>query len=470
MGIVPNDRLGRWPAAELIIELLVNIVFFSHYYTPEGNAPASRTADHCARWVKDGDGARVTVITCAPNVPDGRVYPGYRNRWWPQRETIDGVDVVRVWTFIQNNPGRAGLILNYLTYLISALFAFVFFVRRPNVVVATTPQFFCGVTGVLASWLKWCPLVLEVRDIWPESIVTVGAIRRGVIIRTLEWMERWMYRSANHIVTVGPGYRDNILSKVDVANRISMVTNGVDPKQFSPETDSVSFKERYDLMEKFVCSYVGTVGMAHGLDVIINAARRFKAVGREDVVFLVVGGGAKLEQMRRTVAELGLGDLIRLTGRLDKSEIPQVLAASDACLVHLSKVDLFEHVIPSKIFETMAMERPIIMGVRGRALDIVLAAESGVAMEPENDAQLFEILDWMVGAPDAVGQMGRNGRKFVIEHFNRDQLAREMLSIIRGTSRGEVFCLEDRDWGGKSDDDSGDTSLAPVASSGGTRR
>ncbi|PAY19344.1 glycosyltransferase WbuB [Rhodopirellula sp. SM50] len=450
--------------------IAVNIVFFSHYYTPEGNAPASRTADHCARWVKDGGDTQVTVITCAPNVPDGRVYSGYRNRWWPQRETIDGVEVVRVWTFIQNNPSRAGLILNYLTYLFSALFAFVFFVRRPNVVVATTPQFFCGVTGVLASWLKWCPLVLEVRDIWPESIVTVGAIRRGVIIRALEWMERWMYRSANHIVTVGPGYRDNILSKVDVANRISMVTNGVDPKQFSPETDSVSFKERYDLSGRFVCSYVGTVGMAHGLDVIINAARRFKAVGREDVVFLVVGGGAKLDQMRQTVAELGLGDLIRLTGRLDKSEIPQVLSASDACLVHLSKVDLFEHVIPSKIFETMAMERPIIMGVRGRALDIVLAAESGIAMEPENDAQLFEILDWMVGAPDAVRQMGRNGRKFVIEHFNRDQLAREMLSIVRRTSQGEVFCLEDRDWGERSGDHSDNANLTPVASSGGTRR
>ncbi|QDV44196.1 2-deoxystreptamine glucosyltransferase [Stieleria neptunia] len=448
----------------------MKIVFFSHYFTPEGNAPASRTADHCSRWLREPNVDQVTVITCAPNVPDGKVYSGYKNRLWPQRETIDGVEVVRVWTLIQNSPGRIGLILNYLSYLVSALVAFVFFVRRPHVIVATTPQFFCGVTGVLASWLKWCPLVLEVRDIWPESIVTVGAIRRGVIIRALEWMERWMYRSADHIVTVGPGYRDNILSKVDVANRISMVTNGVDPKQFQPETDCASFSKRFELDGKFVCSYVGTVGMAHGLDVIVNAAQRFEAVGREDVVFLVVGGGAKLEEMRRTVAELGLGDLIRLTGRLDKSEIPQVLSASDACLVHLSKVDLFEHVIPSKIFETMAMERPIIMGVRGRALDIVLAAESGVAMEPENDAQLFEILDWMIGAPGAVRELGRNGRRFVIEHFNRDQLARDMLSIIRRTSQGDVFCLEDRDWGERSGDGSDDSKLTPVASSGGTRR
>ncbi|WP_182865760.1 glycosyltransferase family 4 protein [Rhodopirellula sp. JC639] len=446
----------------------MKIVFFSHYYTPEGNAPASRTADHCARWLREPNVDQVTVITCAPNVPDGKVYDGYRNRLWPQRETIDGVDVVRVWTLIQNRRGRAALILNYLSYLISALLAFAFFVRRPNVIVATTPQFFCGLTGVFASWLKWCPLVLEVRDIWPESIVTVGAIRRGVIIRMLEWIERWMYRRANHIVAVGPGYRDNILSKVDVGDRISIVTNGVDPKQFEPDTECSSFAERHGLAGKFVCSYVGTVGMAHGLDVIINAAQRFHQAGRNDVLFLVVGGGAKLEQLRRTVTELGLGDLIRLTGRLDKTEIPQVLSASDACLVHLSKVDLFEHVIPSKIFETMAMERAIIMGVRGRALEIVLAAESGVAMEPENDAQLFEILNRMMGAPETVRQMGRNGRKFVIEHFNRDQLAREMLSIVQRTSQGEVFCLEDRNWGEKSDDRPYDCSLTPVGSSGGS--
>lgn len=152
----------------------MRIVFFSHYYSPEGNAPASRTADHCSRWVRSDSDNVVTVITCAPNVPDGRVYPGYRNRLWPTRDTIDGVHVIRVWTYIRPNPGRVGLILNYLSYLFSSLLAFMLMVRRPNVVVATTPQFFCGIAGVLAGMLKWCPVVLEVRDIWPESIVTVG--------------------------------------------------------------------------------------------------------------------------------------------------------------------------------------------------------------------------------------------------------------------------------------------------------
>lgn len=424
----------------------MKIVFFSHYYPPEGNAPASRTADHCARLVRSSDDVQVTVITCAPNVPDGRVYPGFRNRFWPQRERIDGVDVVRVWTYLRPNPGRVSLILNYITYLLSALAAFVFFVRRPNVVVATTPQFFCGIAGVLASWLKWCPLVLEVRDIWPESIVTVGAIRRGVIIRVLERLERWMYKSADHIVAVGPGYRDNILSKVDVGDRISIVTNGVDPSQFNPDESDDNFSRRYELDDRFVCSYVGTVGMAHGLDVVIRAAERFKRAGRKDVLFLIVGGGAKLDDLREAVAKNELAHWIKLTGRLDKSEMPAVLSASDACLVHLSRVELFEHVIPSKIFETMAMQRPIIMGVRGRARDIVLSADCGVAMEPENDEQLYDILNSMADNPDSAAKMGRNGRQFVIQHFNRDELAKDMLDVVTRTAAGEVFCLDDRMW------------------------
>ncbi|MEL6106334.1 MAG: glycosyltransferase family 4 protein [Planctomycetota bacterium] len=422
----------------------MNVVFFSHYFPPEGNAPASRTYDHCSRWVKKG--TRVQVITCAPNVPDGEVYEGYRNRFWPQKETIDGIEVIRVWTYLKKSPGKLDLILNYVSYLVTALFAFLFFVRRPKVIVATTPQFFCGIAAVLASWLKWCPLVLEVRDIWPESIVTVGAIRRGIVIRVLESMERWMYRSAAHIVAVGPGYRENILGKVDVADRISMVTNGVDTAQYIPRDGCDDIAKRYDLGMRFVCSYVGTIGMAHGLDVVVRVAERLREMGREDIVFLLVGGGTKLESMKATVAEKNLNELIKFTGRLDKSEVPNALAASDVCLVHLSKVDLFKHVIPSKIFETMAMERPIIMGVRGRAREIVLAAGSGVAMEPEDDSQLYELLDQLSDDRDATRAMGTRGRTFVSQYFDRDQLADDMLQIIRRTAAGEVFVLTDREW------------------------
>ena len=148
------------------------------------------------------------MITCAPNVPDGVVYQGYRNRIWPQRETIDGVQVIRTWTYLAPNSGNGKRILNYVSYMISSVLCFLFFCRRPNLIIATSPQFFNGWAGTIASWLKWCPFILEIRDIWPESIVTVGALKKtSLLVRFLEVMENWMYRSANHIVTVGNGYR-----------------------------------------------------------------------------------------------------------------------------------------------------------------------------------------------------------------------------------------------------------------------
>ena len=163
----------------------MKIVFFSHYFSPEGNAPASRTYEHCKRWADAGH--QVTVITCAPNVPDGVVYQGYQNRIWPQRETIDGVQVIRTWTYLAPNSGNGKRILNYVSYMISSVLCFLFFCRRPNLIIATSPQFFNGWAGTIASWLKWCPFILEIRDIWPESIVTVGALKKNnLLVRILE--------------------------------------------------------------------------------------------------------------------------------------------------------------------------------------------------------------------------------------------------------------------------------------------
>ena len=406
----------------------MNIVFFSHYFPPEGNAPASRTYEHCKRWVEAGH--NVTVITCAPNVPDGVVYDGYRNRVWPQRENIDGISVIRTWTYVAANAGALKRIINYVSYMMSAVLTFLFFCRRPNVVISTSPQFFCGWAGVIASWLKWCPFVLEVRDIWPESIVTVGAMKEGLLLRVFETIERWMYRSANHIVTVGNGYRENILGKVDCADRISVVTNGVDSDMFSPQESSSEFRSTYGLTDKFVCSYVGTIGMAHGLSVVVRAAKKLKDQHREDIVFCLVGDGASRASIEKQVQECGVEDLVRFTGRLPKSAMPKVLASSNCLLVHLKKTDLFQTVIPSKIFETMAMNRPLIMGVAGASAKIVEASGSGIQIEPENDQQLTEAVVKLCDSPDFYQQLCTQGRSFVTENYSREKLANDMLKTI----------------------------------------
>ena len=413
----------------------MRVVFFSHYFSPEGNAPASRTYEHCKRWVEAGH--QITVVTCAPNVPDGVVYEGYKNRLWPQRETIDGIDVIRIWTYLAANSGNSKRILNYASYMFSAVLCFLFFCRRPNLIIATSPQFFCGWAGTIASWLKWCPFILEIRDIWPESIVTVGALKKSsLFVRILERLEKWMYRSANHIVTVGKGYQENVLSKVDVGDHISVVTNGVDLDVFSPQEPSSEFRQQHRLNDHFVCSYVGTIGMAHGLNVVVRAAEILKSMQRNDVKFCLVGDGAQREKIEQDAIESNVKDMIRFTGRLPKSDMPMVLASSDCLLIHLKKTDLFATVIPSKIFEAMAMERPLVMGVQGESADIVKDGGAGIAMESDNAQQLVDAVLALKDDNELRNRLCTNGRQFVGQQYTRDSLAKKMLDVMQRVANG----------------------------------
>lgn len=410
----------------------MRILFYCHYFPPEVNAPATRTYQHCKRWVAAGHD--VTVVTCAPNCPDGVVYEGYTNRFRRQIEFVDGIRVVRVWTFVAPNAGTIPRIANYLSYCFSAIGASLR-LKRPDIVVATSPQFFCGWAGVWASRLKRRPFVLEIRDIWPESIAAVGAMKRGVLTRVLEWLELRMYRAADAIVTVGSGYRDNIAAKAPKqTDRITIVTNGIDSDAFLPQSSDDAFRERYGLQGKYVCSYLGTIGMAHGLDVVIRAAEILKRNRREDIVFLLAGDGANRKTLETLANSKGVDDRIVFTGRLPKEQMPTVIASSDCCLVHLNGTELFGTVIPSKIFEIMAMQRPIIMGVRGPAQQIVLDACGGQAMVPDDENELVRIVTEMANASEITRQHAVHARDYVLKHFDRDQLANKMLQVLIETS------------------------------------
>ena len=392
------------------------------------NAPATRTHAHCKRWVEAGH--HVTVITSNPNCPNGVVYDGYRNGVRSTREWVDGVRVIRVWTYVAPNAGMARRMANYLTFGVSSVWT-AMWRRRPDVIVATSPQFFNGWTGVLMKWIRRKPLVLEIRDIWPESIEVVGAMKRGLVIRILEHLERRMYKSADRIVAVGDGYRDNILTKVTPKREIAVITNGVDPDEFQPASRDDAFRAEHGLGDRFVCSYIGTIGMAHGLEVAIEAAVRLKDAGRDEIAFLIVGDGARREHLQELAQQRGVSDRVLFTGRMAKSEMPRVLAASDCCLIHLRGCDLFSTVIPSKIFETMAMGRPMIMGVKGQAADIVSRADAGLPMEPDNAEDLVSAVLRLADDEALRTRLSQQGPAFVRTHYSRDVLAANMLDVLR---------------------------------------
>ena len=405
----------------------MRILFLSHYFPPEVNAPATRTFEHCKRWAAAGH--NVTVVTCNPNCPSGKIFSGYRNHWRRQTEIIDGIRVVRVWTYLAPNAGTLRRILNYVSYMVSATWTCIW-TRNWDVVVATSPQFFCGWAGVLVSKIKRIPLVLEIRDIWPESIEAVSAMSNRSLLRLLELLEKWLYCAADHVVPVGEGYRANIQGKVDISDRSTVITNGVDIREFENVMPDDSLDEQWQLKGRFACCYIGTIGMAHGLEVVNRAAQVLKDRGRSDICFCVVGDGARRAELKREARELGVSELVIYPGRIAKKQVPSVLQRADACLVHLRQTELFTSVIPSKIFETMAMACPIIMGVEGESRNIVNKAKAAISMEPESAEDLVEAVIQLAGDQSLRLRLGTNGREFVARHYDRNQLAQEYLDVL----------------------------------------
>jgi glycosyltransferase involved in cell wall biosynthesis len=417
------------------MERRMTIWFFSHYFPPEGNAPATRVGALTRRWAAQGHA--VTVITGVPNVPDGIPYPGYRNRLFPQVESWNGVRVVRLWTWLAPNRGTVRRTANYLSYWASATL-WALFRHAPDVMIATSPQFFCGWTGVGLTLLRRMRFVLEIRDLWPESIGAVEAIQNRTILRLLEAMERLMYRRACRIVTVGDGYRRRLVERGVPADKITVIPNGVDADLLDARPpDPTRLRQAWQLEGRFVCAYIGTIGLASGLEILLRAGRRLQEMGRKDIVLLAVGDGAVREELEAEARRQGL-DNVRFTGRRPKDEMPDVLALADVCLVHLRKTPLFETVLPSKIFEAAGMGRPILIGVNGDARALVEEAGAGLAFEPEDEEGLVRALLFLADHPEEGRAMGARGRAFMRVRFNRDRLAADYLALLEETVRKEV--------------------------------
>ena len=304
-----------------------------------------------------------------------------------------------------------------------------FWMKRPDVMIATSPQFFCGWAGVLLHWFRRFPFVLEIRDIWPESVTAVGAGLPGVLLKIIDCMGKMMYHAADRIVTVGQGYSDKLIACGVPADKISVIMNGVDKKYFFPRPKDEKLLAEYGVTGKFVCSYIGTIGMACGLKAALDAAELLKRRGRDDIRIVLVGDGALREALQKEAAERSLDNVI-FTGRRPKEEMPAWVSSSDVNLVHLKKCELFTTVMPSKIFESAGCARPILMGVDGFAKKLVMDAEAGVPMEPENACELADALERLAADPELCRKLGDNAYRNIASKYDRDAQANDYLKLL----------------------------------------
>lgn len=406
----------------------MRILFLTDNFPPEVNAPASRTFEHCRAWVSAG--CEVTVITCAPNFPKGKVYPGYRNRLW-SRETIDGIEVVRVWSYMTANEGTFRRSIDYASFMVSAVLAAPF-VRRPDVVVATSPQFFAACAGFLAAKLRRRPFVFELRDLWPESIRAVGAVREGLILRLFERLEAFLYARADAIIPVTHAFRQKLVARGVEPGKIQVVTNGADLGRFSPRPKDEPLAASLGLSGKFVVGYVGTHGMAHALETLLEAADRLR--GRDDVAFLFLGDGASKAALKARAQAMGLAS-VQFLDSVPKEDVPRYWSLLDASVIHLRRTELFTTVIPSKLFECMAMGIPVLHGVAGESAEIVRREGCGVTFQPEDAAELSAAILALADDPQRRGGFAVRGPQ-AATRYDRSALAASMLATLERIVQG----------------------------------
>lgn len=404
----------------------MHILFLTDNFPPEVNAPASRTFEHCREWVNAGH--QVTVITGAPNFPKGKVFDGYRNRLW-QQETMAGIRVIRVWTYITANEGFAKRTLDYLSYMITGLLASLF-VRRVDVVVGTSPQFFTVCAAYMTSLLKRVPWVFELRDIWPESIRVVGAMKQSKVLDLLEKVELYLYRKASSIVSVTHAFRTSLILRGVNGDKIHVVTNGVDISRFSPRDKDAELLLNYGLQGKFVAGYIGTHGLAHALDTLLDAAKALKAAPDGDRFrIILLGDGANKAALRQRAETEGLDNVI-FVDSVSKDQVVRYWSLLDASIIHLKKDELFTTVIPSKLFECMGMTIPVLHGVEGESAGIVTREDVGLLFEPENHEALINGLRRLADDPNLHARYKANcplGAK----RYDRSSLAGQMLQILK---------------------------------------
>ena len=434
----------------------MNILYVSQYFPPEMGAPAARAAELAHHWAQSGH--EVSVLTGFPNHPTGVVPPEWRARLRrlifsetiftgttftdSSTETVTHkkagtVKVFRTWLWPLPNRKAHERMRNYASFCLSAALRGMA-LPRPDVMIATSPQLLVGLSGWWLAFSRQIPFVFEVRDLWPESLTAVGMGNQDSLLHhALAGIARFLYQRCNRIVVVSPAFREPLIRNWRVPpEKISVVENGVETDLFAPQPESANLALRRELNAegKFLICYAGTLGMAHGLETLLDAAQQLRPRS-PGVQFLLVGEGAEKQRIKALAQSRGLVNVCFLDQQ-PRQKIPAIISACDACLVLLRKTDVFKTVIPTKMLEFMSCARPVILGVEGQARQIVEQAGAGLAIEPENAGQLAQAIEQLAAHRELAAALGNKGREFIVQNLSRRHTAEKYLDVLRSVVPG----------------------------------
>jgi len=396
----------------------------SQYYPPEIGAAQVRLSAMARELSHRGH--QVQVITAMPNYPEGTVREGYRGKAW-QCEYVDGIPVFRTWIYPATGRSTPKRLACYFSFAFSSIFGLLR-VPRAEVVFVESPPLFLGFSGWLVAALRQQRFCLNISDLWPDSVVALGSMTEGVLVRAAYWLELWLYRRAWRVCGATEGIVESLITRKEVERKkVLFLPNGVDTESFRPLPYDEVYATKLGLGGRKVFAYTGLHGYAQGLDVVIDAADRLR--NRDDLTFLFVGEGPEKPRLQQICRDRQLPNVSFLAGQ-PTSQMPSIYALTTACIVPLRDIDLFQGARPSKIFPALACGKPVIFSGSGEAARLIEQAHCGLVTPPENAAALAVAIEQLADFPEEAIRMGQNGRAFVEQNLSWGRIMETWLGQI----------------------------------------
>jgi len=406
----------------------MNILIHTQYFPPETNAPANRWG-YFAKYLAD-QGHKITILTSFPNHPLGRILNGYKNQWRFDEE-MDGMKIIRTWTYISASRRFISRLFNYFSFAFSSYMNM--FNKDINLFIASSPPLSVAIVGAIIAKKKKIPLILDLRDIWPEAAVSTGYIKKGFFYHLAEKWEKRCYKQAQKILVNSLAIFEELKNSKGVpSSKLEFIPNGADLEFFKEINNSNKINEEYNIKDKFIVLYTGLLGFAQAPEVMIDAAKILE--NNKDIVFLIVGGGPLKKDLESKIKDLELDNVV-LTGQRPREEMPVFVSRGDICLVPYKNSSTFQKNVPSKMFDYMASGKPIIINLEGAASDIIIKAQAGLVVEPENALALAKTIEQLYNNRFLRKKMGNSGKVYVEKHYDKKKISKQLEIILENVAK-----------------------------------
>ena len=395
----------------------IKILVVSQYFPPETGAAASRMGD-LTKYLSE-NGYDVIVLTEIPNYPEGKFAEGYKVGFL-NHDKYGDIKVFRSFVIPTRRRNLIERVLFYGSYFVGTIFNS-FKMPKTDIVLGTSPSLLTGVAAWFISAIKGAKFVLDVRDLWPESVVSLKQMKQGLALSLLRSIEKFIYNRADLICLAVPGFREHIdsvlLSKPEYVDLI----NGAPDDFFSEHYEHIDIEEATDLLNKFVVFFSGNHGIAQSMETLIEAANRLKEETK--IHFLLVGNGIVKPKLKRLANEMNLNNITFLSSK-PRELMPSLIKVASVCIVPLKEIPLFKHAIPSKMFEYLACGKPVILSVAGEASKILKESGGGITIDPENVDALVESIKFFKNNPEKINEYGANGKIYIKKNYKKSDIYR----------------------------------------------